>query len=103
MSGGSQDTELMRQAGEVIAEKFDIAQGIKKQIEDSAQQAWAGWKGGASLSFQRAIENFCGKIQDQLEILNGLRETMGQNELSYRVTADDTEAAVNAVAAQLDA
>lgn len=100
--GASQDTAAMREAGEAISQAFDTAQGIKKKIEDAATTAFSGWKGNASNSFQRAIGNFNEKIQKQLEILNELREKMGQAQLSYEVTASDTEQAVNAVEALLN-
>lgn len=96
------DPAALDTAGEVIAEKFDIIQGVKKQIEDRWIEVNAQWKSRTADKYGEKVAAYCEKIQAQLEALNELRELMGQSALNYRATEEDVEAAVDAVDAAIN-
>lgn len=97
--GGSAsvDTAGVKAAKDKIEISYDVLSGIKQQLDEATQEARSGWKGKAADAFVKAMENFTGKIGEQLTVLNALAEKLGMAQQTYEATAQEQQDMVSAI------
>jgi WXG100 family type VII secretion target len=103
MAGQSaQDRAAMAIAAQRVDHAASTIKGLQVRLQGQKAQVLGGWRGNASIAFDRVFTDFDGEFTKILAALEGIHEKLVHTRIQYETTEQEQTDAANAISSLLN-